>query len=134
MAPLRVRLAIALGAGTVLAASCAPVGEYGEVPTEDVCRTHWVGLRGAKPPTQVVEEVVQPVTGGGGSTTAKVTETVNETVNSVDETVTGGALQETGVTGLTEEVVNGVAGPESALGKTVDETVNTVGGLLGGSK
>jgi len=60
MAPLRVRLAIALGAGTVLAASCAPVGEYGEVPTEDVCRTHWVGLRGAKPPTQSRPATVRP--------------------------------------------------------------------------
>ena len=61
-----------------------------------------------------------------------MTETVNETVNSVDETVTGGALKETGVAGLTEEVVSGVVGPESAVGKTVDETVNAVGGLLGG--
>jgi hypothetical protein len=77
----------------------------------------------------VVEEVVQPVT--SGSTSAKVTETVNETVNSVDETVTGGALKETGVTGLTEEVVNGVAGPESVVGKTVDEVGKAVGGLLG---
>jgi hypothetical protein len=72
------------------------------------------------------EEVLAPVT-GGGSTAAKVT----ETVNSVDETVTGGALKESGVTGLTEQVVNGVAGPESVVGKTVDETVNAVGGLLG---
>lgn len=82
----------------------------------------------------VVEEVVGPVTGGGGSTSAKVTETVNETVNSVDETVTGGALQETGVTQVTEEVVNGVAGPESVVGKIVDELGNAVGGLLGGKK
>lgn len=90
---------------------------------------------GSKPgPGNVVEEVVAPVTGGGGSTSAKVTETVNETVNSVDETVTGGALEETGVTGITEEVVNGVAGPESAVGKTVDELGNAVGGLLGGNR
>jgi hypothetical protein len=75
--------------------------------------------------------VLPPVT-GGGSTSAKVTETVNSTVNSVDETVTGGALKESGVTGLTEEVVNGLAGPESVVGKTVDETVRAVGGLLGG--
>ncbi|MGD9735090.1 MAG: hypothetical protein AB7V58_05695 [Solirubrobacterales bacterium] len=92
------------------------------------------GSGGAKSPTEVVEDVVQPVTGGGGSTTAKVTEAVNETVNSVDESVTGGALEEAGVTGQTEEVVNGVVGPESALGKTVDETANAVGGLLGGNK
>jgi hypothetical protein len=78
----------------------------------------------------VVEEVVQPITGGGGSTSAKVT----ETVDSVDESVTDGALKETGVTGLTEEVVNGVAGPESVVGKTVDEVGNAVGGLLGGNK
>jgi hypothetical protein len=69
-----------------------------------------------------------------GSTSAKVTETVNNTVNQVDETVTGGALKETGVTQVTEEVVNGVAGPESVVGKTVDEVGSVVGGLLGGSK
>jgi hypothetical protein len=63
-----------------------------------------------------------------------VTETVNDTVNQVDETVTGGALQETGVTQVTEEVVNGVAGPESVVGKTVDEVGNVVGGLLGGKE
>ena len=64
-----------------------------------------------------------------------VTGTVNETVSGVDE-ATGGALGETGVTKVTEEVVDGVAGPESAVGKTVDKTVEkakeTVGGLLGG--
>jgi hypothetical protein len=59
---------------------------------------------------------------------------VNETVNSVDETVTGGALKESGVTQVTEEVVNGVAGPESVVGKTVDELGNAVGGLLGGER
>ena len=68
--------------------------------------------------------------GGGGTTTSstssKVTSTVNETVNQVDETVTGGALEATGVTQVTEEVVNGVVGPESTVGKTVDETVKTV--------
>ena len=73
--------------------------------------------------------------GGGGATTASspsqaVTETVNKTVTTVDQTVTGGALEETGVTGVTEEVVNGVAGPESAVGKTVDGVAGTVGGLL----
>jgi phage-related minor tail protein len=65
-------------------------------------------------------------------TSAKVTETVNSTVNSVDETVTGGALDESGVTATTEEAVNGVAGPESVVGEAVDEVGNAVGGLLGG--
>lgn len=89
------------------------------------------GSSGSKPSSGGgAGEVLAPVT-GGGSTAAKVTETVNSTVNSVDETVTGGALKESGVTGLTEQVVNGVAGPESVVGKTVDETVNAVGGLLG---
>ena len=64
--------------------------------------------------------------------TGKLTETVNETVSKVDETVTGGALEKTGVTEVTEGVVNGVVGPESPVGKAVDETVKTVGGLLGG--
>jgi len=38
------------------------------------------------------------------------------------------------VTKVTEEVVDGVAGPESTVGKTVDKVVDTVGGLLGGGK
>jgi hypothetical protein len=59
-----------------------------------------------------------------------VTSTVNETVNQVDQTVTGGALEETGVTQVTEEAVNGVVGPESAVGKVVDDTVGTVEGIL----
>jgi hypothetical protein len=54
-------------------------------------------------------------------------------VGAVDE-ATGGTLSEAGVTHVTEEVVNGVAGPESVVGQTVDETVNAVGGLLGGNK
>lgn len=73
--------------------------------------------------------------GGGGSTSstsAKVTGTVNETVNQVDQTVTGGALGDTGVTQVSEEAVNGSAGPESTVGKVVDETVGTVEGILGG--
>jgi hypothetical protein len=70
--------------------------------------------------------------GSASTPSAKVTETVNNTVNQVDETVTGGALEKTGVTGVTEGVVNGVVGPESVVGKAVDETVKTVGGLLGG--
>ncbi len=85
-------------------------------------------------------------TGGGGggterapnppptSTSKAVTETVNKTVTGVDETVTGGALGETGVTQATEEVVNGVAGPESVVGQTVDEAGNALGGLLSGGK
>ncbi|HXQ89367.1 MAG TPA: hypothetical protein VN733_06965 [Solirubrobacterales bacterium] len=77
--------------------------------------------------------------GGGGSdggttssTSAKVTGTVNETVDQVDQNVTGGALGETGVTQTTEEVVSGVAGPESVVGKTVDETAKTAEGVVGG--
>jgi hypothetical protein len=76
---------------------------------------------------------------GGGSTTSppstagKVTETANDAVSQVDTTVTGGALQDSGVTPATEGVVNGVAGPESPVGRVVDETVNSVGGILGGT-
>jgi hypothetical protein len=58
-----------------------------------------------------------------------VTSTVNETVHQVDETVTGGALEDTGVTGTTEEVVESVAGPESTVGKVVDETTKAVEGV-----
>lgn len=72
---------------------------------------------------------------GGGSTpppsaSATVTETVNGTVNQVDETVLGGALEKSGVTNVTEGVVNGVAGPESLVGRTLDETTRAVEGLL----
>jgi hypothetical protein len=79
--------------------------------------------------------------GGGGksaatTTTGKVTEAVNETVNQVDQGALGGTLEKTGVTQVTEGVVNGVVGPESTVGKVVDGTVEsvgkTVGGLLGG--
>jgi hypothetical protein len=87
-------------------------------------------------------ETSTPTSGGGGKETSPppssaskaLTETVNKTVTGVDETVTGGALAETGVTHVTEEVVNSVAGPESVVGHTVDEVGKVVGGLLGGGK
>jgi hypothetical protein len=77
--------------------------------------------------------------GGGGSSTASspsqtVTSTVNEAVTKVDQTVTGGALEKTGVTGVTEGVVDGVAGPESVVGQVVDGTVGTLEGILGGKR
>jgi hypothetical protein len=56
-----------------------------------------------------------------------VTGTVNDTVSGVDQTL-GGALGDTGVPNVTEEVVNGAAGPESAVGETVDKVVETLGG------
>jgi hypothetical protein len=63
----------------------------------------------------------------------QVAETVNHTVAGVDETALGGALHETGVSEVTESVVNGVAGPESPVGHVVDETAGAVGGLLHGN-
>jgi hypothetical protein len=70
---------------------------------------------------------------GGQTTSGAVTGTVNKTVAGVDE-ATGGVVGSTGVTEVTEKVVNEVAGPESTAGHTVDEAVKTVGGLLGGKK
>jgi hypothetical protein len=70
--------------------------------------------------------------GTASTPSSKVTETVNDTVSQVDETAAGGGLGKSGVTEAAEGVVNGVAGPESPVGKVVDETVKTVGGLLGG--
>jgi hypothetical protein len=71
--------------------------------------------------------------GSGQSTSGAVTNTVDETVGGVDDAL-GGGLGETGVTEATEKVVSGVAGPESTVGKTVDNTVKAVGGLLGGNQ
>jgi hypothetical protein len=71
---------------------------------------------------------------GGGSTSSpsgQVTETVNDTVNQVDEAALDGTLGDSGVTKVTEGVVNGVAGPESTVGKVVDGAADTVGGILG---
>ncbi|MEX2449116.1 MAG: hypothetical protein WD404_10305 [Solirubrobacterales bacterium] len=65
--------------------------------------------------------------GGGSSPSGTVANAVNDTVSGVDA-ATGGALGQTGVTKVTEGVVNGVAGPES----TVDEVGKSVEGLLGG--
>jgi hypothetical protein len=69
-------------------------------------------------------------------TTAKPSEAITESVNGAVGTVddaTGGALSESGVTPVVEEAVNGVAGPESVVGKTVDGVGEVVGGLVGGS-
>jgi len=64
-----------------------------------------------------------------------VTGAVNDTVSGVDE-ASGGALGKTGVTKTSEEAVDGVAGPDSPVGKAVDKTVESVdeavGGLLDG--
>jgi hypothetical protein len=59
-----------------------------------------------------------------------VTGTVNETVSGVDS-ASGEALGKAGLTGAVEDVVNGVAGPDSAVGRTVDRASEAVGGLLG---
>lgn len=78
-----------------------------------------------------------PGTGGSGgsgqSTSGAVTGAVNNTVSGVDQTL-GGPLGDTGVTKVTEEVVSGVAGPESTVGEIVDKVSETVGGLLGGKR
>lgn len=71
--------------------------------------------------------------GSGQSTSGAITNTVNKTVSGVDE-ATGGVIGSTGVTGVTEKAVEEAAGPESTVGKTVDEVVKTVGGLLGGNR
>jgi hypothetical protein len=60
-----------------------------------------------------------------------VTGAVNDTVQGVDS-ATGGAVGATGATGATGEAVNGAAGPDSTVGKTVDKTTEAVGGVLGG--
>jgi hypothetical protein len=74
---------------------------------------------------------------GGGtvpSTTGTVTSTVNDTVTKVDETALGGTLHESGVTPVVVGAVDGVVGPESPVGKVVDETTGAVGNLLPGNR
>ena len=57
-----------------------------------------------------------------------------EEVVSGTDGASGGAVGASGVGQTVEETVNGVAGPESTVGGTVDKTVKgageTVGGLL----
>jgi hypothetical protein len=75
-----------------------------------------------------------PGTGGsGGGTSDAVAGAVNNTVSGVDQTL-GGALGDTGVTKASEEVVSGVAGPESTVGGIVDKVGETVDGLLPGKR
>jgi hypothetical protein len=61
----------------------------------------------------------------------ELTETVNGTVGAVNE-ATGGTLEKTGVTEVTEGAVNGVVGPETVVGGTVDGVVEGLGNLVGG--
>lgn len=70
--------------------------------------------------------------GGGNSSSpsATITGTVNDTASQVDHSALGGDLHDSGVTDVTQGVVNGVAGPNSAVGQTVDKAAGTVGGLL----
>ncbi len=72
-----------------------------------------------------------PGAGGrnGNSPGATATNTVEETASQVDHSV-GSALGKTTVTEAAQGVVEGVAGPESTVGKAVNETVGAVGGLL----
>jgi hypothetical protein len=128
----------AAGSPTAEAPSPGPVGHAG-------------GGDSGSSPAGTASSSPQPAGGGGGgapstpaagggssssgsssgqSTSGAVTGTVNKTVAGVDE-ATGGVIGDTGVTKVTEEVVNGVAGPESTVGHTVDEVVKTVNCLLG---
>jgi hypothetical protein len=137
--------AVAVG-GTAGGPSPAPVSEPGESGSGNPASSAPGSSGGGNATAQPSSPAPAPAPGGSGgsgggkgsgstlvptppSTSGALTETVNTTVNKVDET----ALGSTGVTGVTEGVVNGVAGPESAVGKVVDESVKAVGGLLGGN-
>jgi hypothetical protein len=130
-----------LGAGTV-GPSPSPASDSpaGEAPASNPAD----GGGAASPTTQSTSSssgggggggngapVSPPGTGGsgGGGTSGAVTGAVNNTVSGVDQTLGG-----TGVPKVTEEAVNGVAGPESTVGETVDKVVETVGGLLPGKR
>ncbi len=125
--------------------SPAPVGEGGSSPSSPASGAassgsgsgNGAGGRLLNPPGGAGSGGGGAGSGSGSSPSGTVTSTVNNTVSGVDE-ATGGTLGSTGVAKVTEEVVNGVAGPESTVGETVDKTVEkvkeTVGGLLGGSR
>ena len=72
-----------------------------------------------------------PVTAGVKSASEELGGGVNEVVTGIDENLLGGTLEETGVTEVTEGLVNGVTGPESVVGKTIDGVTETVNGLVG---
>jgi hypothetical protein len=67
------------------------------------------------------------------SASGAVTGAVNDAVDEVDGAL-GGALNRTGVTGVTEGALDRVAGPNSVVGQTVDEAAGAVRGLLGGDR
>jgi hypothetical protein len=71
----------------------------------------------------------QPST-GSRSASGQATGAVNEIVAGADQGA-GGTLGDSGVTEVTESAVNGVAGPESVAGKSVDEAAGAVDGVLG---
>lgn len=70
---------------------------------------------------------------GGNGVSGTIADTVNGAVSGVDRAL-GGALGRAGVTDVTQGVVDGVAGPNSAVGQAVDRTVEAVRGLLGGGR
>ena len=70
---------------------------------------------------------------GGDSVSGTVAGAVDDTVNGVGGAL-GGALGRTGVTDATQGVVDGVAGPDSVVGQTVDGTAGAVRDLLGAGR
>lgn len=59
--------------------------------------------------------------------------TVDNTANTVDNT-SGGALTQTGVAPVVKGATAGLAGPDSAAGSAVDNTVKSAGNLFGGGQ
>ena len=129
----------AAGSPTAEAPPPAPAGQGGSTGTPSGSSPS--GSTSSSPASGGGGGGSNPSSGGSGSTpesgkqttSGAATGTVDKTVSGVDE-ATGGVLGSTGVTETTEKVVEGVAGPESTVGHTVDEVVKTVGGLLGGNK
>lgn len=108
------------GSGTSGSSSSSSSGSSGSTPTTG---TSGGGSTATSPPPT-------PVTTAKPS--EQVTEAVNGAVGTVDEAL-GGSLSESGVSKGIEEVVNGATGPESVVGKTVDEVGKVVNGLVNGS-
>lgn len=95
-------------------AATTPAGGSPSLPNRSSSRTR----APVSPPAQPV---------GGLPSSQDVADTVNGTVDQVDEAL-GNPLERSGVGGVVKGATQGLAGPDSTLGKTVDGLAGALGG------